>query len=217
MRDYGTLTLVRHEFGGDGVAYLRSYLQSNGAFGKRLGPLLARRDLEAGKTWALVPDDSPPHQRTDFESGLFPDASPPMRVKQGYLVQKFDASAHPQVRQAVADLLSKPGPLPRLLCVEWAYARRTAPWPDQEIFFCGDDVYGYQGADPAFEGVEWVPGGATWEPNVGMVTALPPGFEEIPHRQSITPETLEEMAAAAVAIIVGAWDGEAPLFWEPAT
>lgn len=119
------MRLVRHDFGPEGTAYVRSYLRSNEAFGKRLGRLLARRDLEAGTTWALVPADSSPQQRLRLKAGLFPDAGPPVALEHGYLTPKFDPSSHAQFRRALGDLLSLPSGSPRLLCVEWAYGERT--------------------------------------------------------------------------------------------
>ncbi len=93
--------------------------------------------------------------------------------------------------------------------------RRTDPvlggMADSQLFFCGDDVYWY--ATEFTEGACLRPG-ATWDPNVGMVTVLPPGSGELVNRRSVSPEALEEMAAAAVALLVGAWDADGLLLWE---
>jgi len=63
------VTLVRHEFGPEGIAYLRTYLASNDGFGKRLGRLLGGRNLDAGTTWAFVPAGSSRQKRVDFQQG----------------------------------------------------------------------------------------------------------------------------------------------------
>lgn len=209
--------MVRHEFGPEGPAYLRSYLQSNEGFGKRLGRLLLERhEIESGTTWALVPANATPDSLVNFESGIFPPAGPAEKVDVGYMVPVFDASSNDAMRDALDGLLAKPSARPSLLVVESALARRTDGWdqPERQVFFCGDDVYDYAlTKDPEAE-VSWVPSGATWTPDVGIVTVLPAALGDIADGDSVSPAALEEMAAAAVAIIVGAWDNEAPLFWE---
>jgi hypothetical protein len=45
-----------------------------------------------------------------------------------------------------------------------------------------------------------------------MVTTVPPDLELV-NRQSLSEQTLEEMATAAIAVIVGAWDEEGLLLW----
>ncbi|MDQ3030635.1 MAG: hypothetical protein M3R09_11550 [Actinomycetota bacterium] len=45
-----------------------------------------------------------------------------------------------------------------------------------------------------------------------MVTTVPPDIELV-NRQSLSEQTLEEMATAAIAVIVGAWDEEGLLLW----
>lgn len=212
--------LIRHDFGPEGVAYVRSYLERNDRFGRRLGSLLAGRDIEAGTTWAFVPAASSPRWRVDFEhGGLFPHRGPPVQSEDGVLVPVFDPSLDPQITAGVAGLFSRPSASPRLLCVEQAYARRTDPWlaerPDEDVFFYGDDVYAYATADAPIEQATRLLGGATWQPNVGIVTVLPDGLQEMRKREPISPEALGDMAAAAIAIVVGAWDGEGLLFWEP--
>jgi len=207
--------LVRREFGQEGAAYVQSYLDSNAAFGKRLGRLLARRDIEAGSTWALVPADSPPQQIVDFEDGLFPNSGFPIMAHGGVLVPKFNPASSTQIQRAVADLMAQPGVSPRLVCAELIHARRDTPLPDDNVFYCGDDVYAYQTADAPVEAAAHLPGGATWRPSVAMITSFPTGLEGISNGSSVGPEVLDEMATTAVAIMVGAWDDEAFLFWEP--
>ncbi len=95
--------------------------------------------------------------------------------------------------------------------------RRTDPALDtlprgEQLFFCGDDVYWYAGPAKADDALQ---PGATWDPNIAMVAPLPRALESIANRQSVDPEALEDMAAAAVAVIVGAWDAEGLLIWEP--
>jgi hypothetical protein len=196
---------------------VRSYLESNQRFGKRLGRLLLERyEIELGRTWALVPANAAPDSLVNFESSVFPPAGPGEKVGVGYMVAVFDASSNAAMQAALDGLLAKPRARPSLLVVESALDRRTDGWdqPERQVFFCGDDVYDYALAEDPQAEVAWVPRGATWTPDVGIVTALPAALQSIEDRDSVSPAVLEEMAAAAVAIIVGAWDNEAPLFWE---
>jgi hypothetical protein len=198
--------LARHEFGPEGVAYLRSYLEANEAFGKRLGRLLlTHHDIERGTAWAFVPVDSPAESWTDFESGG--------------LFRKVDPTWDEQVGGWLLAEVGQSSPRPRIVCVEDALARRQDGWlernSEHRAFFCGDEVYSYETSDTPSADLTRRLGGATWRPAVGVVTALPNGVEHLTNRQSLTPEALEEMAVAATAIIVGAWDDEAFFFWEP--
>jgi hypothetical protein len=198
-------TLVRHEFGPEGTTYLRSYLESNERFGKQLGRLLlTHHDLDRGTVWAFVPADSPLDRRTAFEEGGLSPARVPSWDERavGWLL----------------DQLRQPSATGRVLLVEGAVERRTDPWlqkwPDDPVVFCGDDVYFYETAQaPAADVERWL-GGATWKPDVGIVTHLPHRPDRLTKRQDLTLEELSEMAGGASVIVVGAWDHEAFMFWE---
>ncbi len=184
---------------------MRSYLESNQAFGKKLGRLLvAHHDLDRGTAWAFVPGDSPMDRRTAFEEGGLRPASEPD------LEQRVGGWLLHQLRQ--------PDAAARVLIVEGAHELRTDPWlensPDDPVVFCGDDVYFYGTAESApSDLVRWL-GGATWRPDVGIVTDLPLAPNGLTNRQSLTPEELGEMAVRASVIVLGAWDDEAFVFWE---
>ncbi len=215
------MRLVRHEFGPEGAAYIRSYLESNHRFGKRLGRLLARRGPEAGTTWAFVPSDSSLHKRRAFEDGgLFPDPGEEVEFAGGVLRRVHDPAEEPQIVAWLSDLMVEDSRSNRVLCVDDAHLRRSdfrLLDSQRRVFFCGDDVYEYALAgDPLENPIRQARGAASWEPNVAMVSTLPTGVEEgFNSGQSIADEALEAMATAAVAVIVGAWDGEGLVFWEP--
>jgi hypothetical protein len=196
--------IVKHTFGPEGAAYVRSYFASSRGFGKRLGSLLERRDIEAGTTWAFVPAASSARQRVDFEHGM---------VLPGAAASTSSWSA---VANWLGALLGSP-PSGRLLCVEDAMARRSDPWlvneADRKVFFCGDDVYHCAGADDELDHFV-LAAAASWKPDIGIVTALPSGREQISNRQSLEPESLEGMAARAVAVVIGAWDAEGFVLWQ---
>lgn len=205
------MSFVCHEFGPEGVAYLREYLDANDGFGKRLGRLLLNtRAFEAGTTSAFVPSESSLQQRVNFHhGGLFPGAG------RG---EPYRRSAVEAFEIWLRDLMGSPGSPPRLLCVEDSLGRRSDAMLDQPsertLFFCGDAAYWYATRP---EGVAKIPiGGATWTPDIAIVTTLPKGMSDIRNEQSLEPEALRDMADDAVAVIVGAWDAEGLLIWTPA-
>ncbi|HEV3408110.1 MAG TPA: hypothetical protein VG079_05420 [Gaiellaceae bacterium] len=187
---------------------MRSYLESNERFGKQLGRLLlAHHDLDRGTAWAFVPADSPLDRRTAFEEGGLSPARAP--------------SWQEHVVGWLLDQLRQPSATRRVLLVEGALERRSdASLPnraDHPIVFSGDAVYYYETAESSPDDVERWLGGATWRPDVGIVTDAPRGAERFTERQELTLEELDEMAASASVIVVGAWDDEAFIFWEPST
>lgn len=216
------MTLVRHEFGWEAVVYLRRYLEHNERWGKRLGKLLARRDLESGTVWSFVPPESSPETLADLREGALYANTPILVDEEGHGWQrKHQPDSDPEVIEWVDGRLAALGPQPRLICSEDAYATRTevglvSEYPWDERFFCGDDVYAYATADGCIRhALAHAVGDASSDPSIGMVTTVPPELE-IVNRQSLDEQKLEEMADAAFAVIVGAWDKEGLLFWEPA-
>lgn len=198
--------MIRHDFGPEAAAYLRSYFDKSVGFGKRLGKLLARHNIEAGVVSAFVPANTASDRLVDFENGgLF-----------GSGVGR--SAAEPLVRGWLAARLGIPSPTPRLLCAEDALMRRSDPvierLSDHSLFFCGDDVYWYATGNNLEDPV--LQAGASWRPDITMVTSLPGGLDRIQNRQSIDSHTLAQMAEDAVGIMVGAWDNEGFLLWEPA-
>jgi hypothetical protein len=201
--------------------YVRRYLGANARFGKRLGALLAERDIEAGTTWALVPSDSAPDRRAAFEASLFPPAGPAHKVERGFMVPNFIPSTNPQITSAVGALLNPSEGENFLLCMEDAFGRRSdfklSPdqWPRQ-VFFCGEEVYDFALADTPLDEAVRVLGGAEWRPDIGLVAPLPNNREAIHTGDDVSPAELSQMAESAVAVILGAWDDDSLLFWEPA-
>ncbi len=198
--------MIRHEFGREAAAYLRSYFDKSVGFGKRLGKLLPRHSIEAGTVSAFVPTDIASARLVDFEKGgLFSSGV-------------GRSAAEPLVRGWLAGRLGIPSLTPRLLCTEDALMRRSDSVIERlsghDLFFCGDDVYWYATENSLEDAV--LQAGATWRPDITMVTSLPGGLDCIVNRQSIDSHTLAQMAEDAVGIMVGAWDNEGFLLWEPA-
>lgn len=214
--------LTRHDFGLEGAAYVRAYLSANVAMGGRLGRLLEGHDIEAGATWGFVPRDSPGRQRLHFEDSLFAPSGPAIEAGGGVFVPNFDPATAPQITAAFNSLLTRPRQTPRLLCVEDVFMRRSdfALAPDEWArtpFFCDEAVFEYAvGGSPLPPYIVRETVGRTSQPNVGIVTAIPRQVRALRVGDEINDKTLAGMAASAIAIIIGAWDGEAPMFWEPA-
>jgi len=200
------MTLVRHELGPVGAAYLRDYFESSRRYGRRLGALLAARDLEAGTTWAFVPSDSAPQRVLDVRHGG-------LYSRPGY--EKPRVSPRPDVQRWLKAQLGGPGR--SILCCEDAMRQRTDPaqgTSDTPAFFCGDDVYWYSEQPEDVVRIPWPC--ATWHPAIAMVTEMPRQAPPLEHRLCVPPEALQEMADGAAAVVVGAWDAEGWLIWEPA-
>lgn len=194
--------LVRHDFDRAGIAYVESYLAANGDFGKQLGPLLlASHAVEAGNVWAFLPTELPAARQaplTDFAAGgLMPKHDPAWRAEvREWLQAKCEAGR-------------------LLLCAESALARPTDPFVERlerPVFFCGESVIDYREL-PSEEIVDELFAGATWNPEVAMLTALPPHLPQ--DRGTISRAELAHLAENAVAVVIGAWDDEGLIFWEP--
>ena len=184
---------VRHEYGPEGAAYVRTQLEWN-AGSKPLGEQLGKRDLEGGRTWAFVPDEWPPATRVDFERG--PD------------LPHGDPAA-----DWAADLTRRAG----LFCFEKPHASRTDPWLERAragsaYFFCEDHVYGFARAADPLERFEDALGESLNYPTVAMVTSSPRALSD---RDPVSRHELAGMAAAAKAIVVAAWDATGFVICEP--
>jgi hypothetical protein len=54
---------------------------------------------------------------------------------------------------------------------------------------------------------------ATWNPDVAILTQLPPRLPQ--DRGTLSRDELAHLAENAVAVVIGAWDDEGLIFWEP--
>lgn len=196
------MVLVRHDFELDGIAYVESYLAANGEFGKQLGPLLlASHDVHAGNVWAFVPTEPPAARQAPLSA-----------FETGGLRPKLDPVWQSCVR---GWLEAKCGAERLLLCAESALARPSDPFVqrlDRPVFFSGESVIDYREL-PSDEIVDELFAGATWNPDVAILTALP---QSVPlDRATVSRAELARLAENAVAVAIGAWDDEGLLFWEP--
>lgn len=194
--------LVRHDFDLDGIAYVESYLTANREFGRQLGSLLlARHDIPTGNAWAFLPTELHVARR-----------APLADFAAGGLMPKHDPAWRAEVREW---LHAKCAAGPLLLCVERAMARPTDPFVERlkgPVFFCGESVIDYREI-PSDEIVDELVAGATWNPDVAILTQLPPRLPQ--DRGTLSRDELAHLAENAVAVVIGAWDDEGLIFWEP--
>lgn len=214
----------RHELGAEALTYLRRYLDRNARHGKRLGRLLAQRDVNAGTAWAFLPHEPSPSMFVDFENGGHNTVDPQLDPSEWSTL--VDPMFDP-IMEWLASVLRDQTGSTRMFCVEDRDFLRSeitedpppaAPPGAQRgpLFFCAEDVYEYALADDVEDEDFMPPLGALWQPDVGIVTELPFLSQPVPRGHSVSPEAIERMAANMVAIIVGAWDQEGFIVWEPA-
>lgn len=202
MRRTGTMSavLVRRDLGPEGISYVTSYLQSNEEFGKQLGRLLlAAQRIEAGIAWAFVPSPMPARGAplTDFETGG--------------LVSRREGTWSAQVQAWLASLATANGVF---VCVEEGLHRPSDPVLrslEQPAFFYGDSVFSF--GPPESDELPRLLGVATWSPSVSIVTDVP--AKPLPDRDYIEQRELMQLAANAMAVVIGAWDDEGLVIWEP--
>jgi hypothetical protein len=193
----------RHEFGPEGHEYVRRYLESGADFGKRLGALLLEHhDVERGTVWAFARVDGAAEKLAEFETGgVFPKRDP-----------HWNKQADAWLRERAAD-----GARERVPLVEHPYAKPTDGWlqrnPDSPAVFCGDDVYEYYSAED--DELVGRLGGATWGPRVGVIAPVPERGPRSWNRQTLSTDVISYIAAQTVAVMIGAWDDEGWLVWEP--
>ena len=195
--------LVRHEYGSEGAAYVRSQLLMNQGY-KRLGSLLAHHDIEHGRTWALVPAGSSAAQRTSFDGSW----------------SGFDFDWETEAAQWLAEAARAQTDGRGLLCFEHWGADKEDPFLQTgedvgDVFFCGKDVYEAVTQSAPVEAFGDLATESLWYPTIGMITRLPGGTDQIPSRGEVTVGQLTVMAETAAVIIVSAWDAEGLVFWQP--
>jgi hypothetical protein len=134
---------------------------------------------------------------TDFETGGL------VSRREGTLSAQFQAW-----------LASLPAANAVFVCVEDGLHRPSDPVLrslEQRVFFYGDSVFTY--GPPEFAELGLLLGGATWNPSVGIVTDVP--AKPLPDREYIEQRELMQLAANTMAVVIGAWDDEGLVIWEP--
>jgi hypothetical protein len=102
-----------------------------------------------------------------------------------------------------------------LICVEDGLDRPSDPVVrdlNHSAFFYEDSVLSY--GPPDSNELARLLGGATWNPTVAIVTEI--SGKQLPDRDYVDQRVLIHLAANATAVVIGAWDDEGLVVWEPA-
>jgi hypothetical protein len=196
------VVLNRQDLGFAGRSYLRSYLEANGGCRKHFGPLLIKRHhIHAGRLWAYVPSPLPSSRRaplTDFESGgLCPKSDAEWEQRFGDWLASLEHAGATHV------------------CLEGAYERPADGFLEtyeRPVFFCGESVIFYSSLRNSTLTPGLRLGGATWRPDItiiGSTTELPAD------RETVQPIDVARLVESTLAVVMGAWDDEGLIFWEP--
>jgi hypothetical protein len=201
------VVLAWFDLGDRGRSYVRSYLESNEAFGKRFGRLvLDNVPIADSVVGVFAPDDHQPERLMEFErGGVFPTRAPDWEQKAGGRLR---------------ELLAPDGDHAAGLWIEDALAKPTDGWianrpEDETMVFCGDSVIHYADGDSDPGRLLKLCSGATWNPNVALIASAPPPLSPPPNRQAVGPDHINAVAAATTAMIIGVWDDDGLLFCEP--
>jgi hypothetical protein len=195
--------LTRQNLDLEGRSYLHSYLEANARFGKQLGALLIEHyDITDGSLSAYVPSPLPstrPAPITEFEyGGLYPRRDPEWAHRFGEWLASLARAGATDAFLEGANESPSDGFL------------RTYEWP---VFFCGQSVLFHSSLSGSTLNQQLGLGGAIWRPDISIVTGLTGGLPS--DRTTIDHADLVGLVERTLAVIVGAWDEEGLVFWEP--
>jgi hypothetical protein len=164
-----------------------------------LGALLSTLPFDHGTAWALVPANSAFAAEEDFDEGIFsPDEEELLP----------DQLAEWVVNKLRADSDGFP-------IVAFEY------WTDIEddagvgrTFRIGQSLFDYADRDASLATVAHLLGSSLWFPTVGLIGNLPRDLVGI-DRCETDISTLEHLVTTLDAVLVGAWDAEGYVVWEP--
>jgi hypothetical protein len=195
--------LVRHIFGPEGAAYVRRYLEANRDYptpsgGCHIGGrLLAHHAIDRGVVWSAIPDTASPEYIEHFESGgVFHRSG----------LWKRDG-----LRPWLTRRLSDPG---AVVAAEDVIGRKADVFtqrPDLCVFFCGEGLYRFAPPGAVEQALGMSNGDIRWCPQIAIITTA----RELAPGRVVSPAWVDDAAAAATAIMVGAWDEEGVVCWEP--
>jgi hypothetical protein len=182
------------------LGYVRQQLAQHGVGGRLLGRRLLERGVGGGRLWAIVPASRAAAAAADLE---------------------FDAIRSEEERkQLMAETARQLRPLlagvpRRLLTLEWCDPVEYLSGGTAHAFLVGDSQFEYATADEPDEAIAEVLWGALWFPTVGVIGAAPSNVA-LPGTRELTPEHVEEILDGLRLVLVGAWDADGYVFWEPA-
>lgn len=180
------------------LGYVREQLEQHADLTRRLGTQLKRLDLERGRLWAIVPVERAEQALGDLESD-------PIQNK-----EERKALA----RETARVLRSRLAPAPRrVLTIEWWNAMDGLYDLSAHGFLVGDSLFEYAtNADPD-ETIADLLSHMLFFPTVGMIAPVP---EEVDlNVRDLAPEVIDEAIANVELVLIGAWDADGYVFWEP--
>jgi hypothetical protein len=181
------------------VGYVRQELALHGAGGRLLGRRLLERGLGEGRLWALVPAVRAAESAADLE---------------------FDAIRSPEERDALLVetaralrpyLEREPN---QLLALEWWNAVEDLHGASAHAFLVDDSEFNYVTAADDEEQIAQTLDEVLFFPTVGVVGSMPSGVA-LPGTRELTPEHVEEILDGLRLLLIGAWDADGYVFWEP--
>lgn len=181
------------------LAYVRQQLALHGAGGRVLGRRLLERGLGEGRLWAMVPVARSAESAADLEF----DAIRSDEEREALMLE---------TARALRPLLADSGP--SLLALEWCNPVEYLSGGSDQAFLVGDSEFQYASAADGDDVISDVLGGALWFPSVGVIGAVPGGVA-LPDTRELTPEHVEEILDGLKLVLVGAWDADGYVFWEP--
>jgi hypothetical protein len=182
------------------VAYVRQQLALHGAGGRLLGRRVLERGLGEGRLWAMVPVARAAESAADLEF----DAIRSDEERNALMVETA-RTLRPLLEQAA----------PSMLVLEWCNPVEYLSGGLDHAFLVSDSEFQYATAADEDDVIADVLGGALWFPTVGVIGAAPSGVE-LPGTRELTPEHVEEILDGLRLVLVGAWDADGYVFWEPA-
>ncbi len=187
------MTLKPFEFGPEGLAWVRKCLSG----GNTLSKLLLKLPLETGRVYTYLPDGLAPSRRTMFESGgIF-----------GKTGSELDRRWRTEVRSYLSASEDRVCIVEDIAQVDEAGLDTS----DEAFFSYGKEVYDYltyRGQD--LNRIRFTMSKGRQYPSVHLLTKIPEGAT-IHQRQEVSRHVLEELAANASRIMVGAYDEESYL------
>ncbi len=212
-----TLELEKRPLGAVGMHYVRDRLRAGKSFSKAI---LANRNLDAGTVSAILPASVSREASTRFRIGgiLAREQEQPLKHITNQTGQALRSepigNARPWLVELISTFLDDEG---RACLVENALARLGDPWlarSRSRIAYFGDEVFHILLSHDSRRDIEDAVREAhsIWPPSIGGLICIPSDITDVP--SILTLDLINKLALSAVAVFVGAYDGESYLLWE---
>lgn len=182
------------------LPYVRQQLALHAVGERLLGRPLLEVDLTRGRLWALVPVERAAEAAADLEfDAIRSDA-------------EREALMAETARQLRPRLEGSPA---RLLVIEHWKAVEDLHEAPAHAFLVGDSEFDYVTSVDSDELIAELLGSVLWFPTVGLI-GRKPARAALPGTRELTPTHVEEIVAGLDLLLIGAWDADGYVFWEPA-